>query len=42
MKNLPDIFTSIPNDQTKKIAAATKVFDKIIKKIPDHKKFKIS
>ena len=42
LKNLPDVFPSIPTDQTKKIAAVTKVFDKIIKKVPEHKKIKIS
>ena len=43
MKELPSIYMEIPTDQTKKIKAAKKVFDKIIKQVPpDYNKFKIN
>ena len=41
LKELPSIFTTIPTDRSKKIRAAQKVFDKVIKQVPsaDRKKF---
>ena len=44
IKELPSIFTTIPTDWSKKIRAAQKVFDKVIKQVPstDRKKFKIN
>ena len=40
----PSIFTTIPTDQSKKVRAAPKVFDKVIKQVPSTypKKFKIN
>lgn len=43
LEELPSIYTEIPMDETKKIEAASKVFDKIIKQfLPNPKKFKIN
>ena len=44
IKELPSIFTTIPTDWSKKIRAAQKVFDKVIKQVPstDCQKFKIN
>ena len=44
IEELPSIFTTIPTDRSKKIRAAQKVFDKVIKQVPstDRKKFKIN
>ena len=42
LKELQGIYTLIPADQTKKIEAAKEVFDKIIKQVLKHKKFKIN
>lgn len=43
LEELPSIYTEIPTDETKKIEAASKVFDKIIKQfLPNPKKFKIN
>ena len=44
IEELPCIFTTIPTDRSKKIRAAQKVFDKVIKQVPstDCKKFKIN
>ena len=44
IEELPSIFTTIPTDRSKKIRAAQKVFDKVIKQVPstDCKKFKIN
>ena len=41
IEELPSIFTTIPTDRSKKIRAAQKVFDKVIKQVPsaDRKKF---
>ena len=40
IEELPSIFITIPTDQSKRIRAAQKVFDKVIKQVPstDHKK----
>ena len=44
IKELPSIFTTIPTDRSKKIRAAQKVFNKVIKQVPstDRKKIKIN
>ena len=44
IEELPSIFTTIPTDRSKKIRAAQKVFNKVIKQVPstDRKKFKIN
>ena len=44
IKELPSIFTTIPTDWSKKIRAAQKVFNKVIKQVPstDRKKIKIN
>ena len=44
IEELPSIFTTIPTDWSKKIRAAQKVFDKVIKQVPstDCQKFKIN
>ena len=43
LKELPSIYTEIPTDQSKKIEAAKKVFDKVIKQVPpNNKKIKIN
>ena len=34
LKELPEIYTEIPADQTGKIKAAEKIFDKILKQVP--------
>ena len=40
---MPSIYTTIPADRAKKIEAAEKAFDKIIKQVPPtYKKFKIN
>ena len=42
LKELPSLYTEISTDQTKKITAAKKIFDKIIKQVPTpEKRFKI-
>ena len=42
LKELPSLYTEISTDQTKKITAAKKFFDKIIKQVPTpEKRFKI-
>ena len=43
LKELPSLYTEISTDQTKKITAAKKFFDKIIKQVPPtpKKRFKI-
>ena len=43
LKELPSLYTEISTDQTKKITAAKKIFDKIIKQVPPttKKRFKI-
>ena len=43
LKALPSLYTEIPTDQSKKIEATKKVFNKIIKQVPPtYKKFKIN
>ena len=42
LKELPSIYTKIPADQTSKIEATKKIFDKIIKQVPDTPKKKIN
>ena len=44
IEELPSIFTTIPTDRSKKIRAAQKVFNKVIKQVPstDRKKIKIN
>ena len=43
LEELPSIYTGIPTDETKKIEAAFKVFDKIIQEVPPNpNKFKIT
>ena len=44
IEELSSIFTTIPTDRSKKIRAAQKVFDKIIKQVPstDRKKIQIN
>ena len=40
IEELPSIFTTIPTDRSKKIRAARKVFDKVIKQVPSTDHFK--
>lgn len=43
LEELPSIFTQILTDPAKKVEAAKKVFDRIIKQVPpDYKNFKIN
>ena len=43
LKVLPSLYTEVPTDQSKKIEATKKVFNKIIKQVPPtYKKFKIN
>ena len=42
LKELPSIYTKIPTDQTSKIEATKKIFDKIIKQVPDTPKKRIN
>ena len=43
LKALPSLYSEIPTDQSKKVEAAKKVFDKFIKQVaPTYKKFKIN
>ena len=34
LKELPEIYTEIPADQTGKVKVAEKIFDKILKQVP--------
>ena len=42
LKKLPSIYTEIPVNQTGKIEATKKIFDKIIKQVPDTSKKRIN